>query len=185
VSVDKKSFFLKAIRAAVEAGHVFPEFASCEAALESDWGLSQLALKANDLFGQKEGFSSSEFPELKIRTHEVLTAAQVARVKNWPYGPPVKRDDGRFDAIVEATWPIFPDWKTSFAERMELLRRATVYHDALKASDGESFVREVSKHWATDPMRAEKVMITYRANRPLIVSVLSDLGINQTKAAGA
>jgi hypothetical protein len=47
-------FLLKACEAARTAGHVFPEYAACEAALESAWGMSRLAVEANNLFGQKQ-----------------------------------------------------------------------------------------------------------------------------------
>ncbi len=47
-------FLSKACAAARSAGHIFPEYAACEAALESGWGMSGLAQKANNLFGQKQ-----------------------------------------------------------------------------------------------------------------------------------
>ena len=47
-------FLRKAAAAASAAGHPFPEYAACEAALESAWGQSGLATRANNLFGQKQ-----------------------------------------------------------------------------------------------------------------------------------
>ncbi|MGB7199797.1 MAG: glucosaminidase domain-containing protein, partial [Acidobacteriaceae bacterium] len=47
-------FLSRAYRAAQAAHHIFPAFAACEAALESGWGRSQLAMEANNLFGQKQ-----------------------------------------------------------------------------------------------------------------------------------
>lgn len=169
--MDKREFFTKAIRAARDADHVWPEFAACEAALESAWGESRLARMANNLFGQKTGFSTTGVETIDIATHEVLTPAQVTRVSSWKHGLPEKRTDGNFDAVVDATWPKFSTWADSFKARMELLRRASVYHDALNAPTGSDFVEEVSKHWATDPERAHKVLVTYHANEPLIMQI--------------
>lgn len=45
------AFLLKAYAAAKEAEHIWPDHAACEAALDSDWGQSELAQKANNLFG--------------------------------------------------------------------------------------------------------------------------------------
>ncbi|HZU08351.1 MAG TPA: glucosaminidase domain-containing protein, partial [Pseudacidobacterium sp.] len=50
----QETFLQKAYQAAAAAGHIFPEYAACEAALESGWGLSHLATEANNLFGQKQ-----------------------------------------------------------------------------------------------------------------------------------
>lgn len=151
----KRSFFKRAVAAALEAGAPFAEFQACEAALESDWGTSLIARKANNLFGQKEGFTTDNLPIIDVGTDEIV--------------------HGHVAHLDHAQWPMFPDWKTCFEERMELLKRASVYHDALAQCDGESFVREVSRHWATDPARADKVMITYRANRSLIQEVLREV----------
>jgi flagellum-specific peptidoglycan hydrolase FlgJ len=133
-------FIDKAYKAAVESGHIFPEFAVCEAALESAWGKSKLCVEANNLFGQKRG--KENYPEMSIRTREYV-------------------GDGKW-VTIPARWPKFPDWKTSFAERMNLLRRNPVYGEALKATTGVDFVKSVSKYWATDPLRADKVLSIYR-----------------------
>ena len=56
------SFLRQAAAAAHTAGHIFPAYAACEAALESTWGQSRLARQANNLFGQKQ----SAEPESEI-----------------------------------------------------------------------------------------------------------------------
>jgi flagellum-specific peptidoglycan hydrolase FlgJ len=162
----KHEFFRRAIAAAMMAMHPFPEYAACEAALESAWGTSLIARKANNLFGQKEGFTTRDLPIIDVGTDEVV--------------------HGHVEHLSHAQWPMFPDWKTCFKERLELLMRASVYHDAMRALDGETFVREVSRHWATDPARAEKVLITYRVNRDLIEGVLREInGQGQSGSAEA
>lgn len=147
-----EEFLPRALVAALRANHVFPEMAACEAALESAWGTSKLARMANNLFGQKKG--QEPYPSISINTREYLAGRWV---------------------VVSAAWPVFPDWETSFLERMALLHRNPVYADALKCADGESFVREVSKHWATDPERANKCLQIYTAHKGLFGAHLVDI----------
>jgi flagellum-specific peptidoglycan hydrolase FlgJ len=152
-------FLARALLAAKAAGHVWPEYAACEAALESAWGGSLLAVKCNNLFGQKEGHSAAGYPHVAIATHE------------W---------DKEKKAFVpaEASWPIFPDWETAFRERMTCLQSARfeksgalIYAAALAAYSGDSFIRLVSLHWATDPQRANKVLEIYNAHRAVLQSL--------------
>lgn len=134
-------FLAKAEQAATEGGHIFPQYAACEAALESAWGESKLCKLANNLFGQKHG--KEQYPTVNIPTHEVIAGK---------------------DAIVQAEWPVFPDWATSFSERMALLHRVAAYGPALAATGGEAFVLAVSKVWSTDPARGMKVLAIYRTH---------------------
>ena len=139
-------FIIKARTAAYQGMHIFPEYAVCEAALESRFGNSELAVKANNLFGQKQSHAAIaiQYPVLSLPTQE------------WDAGQMI---------VTTANWPIFPDWPTSFMERMSLLHRLAPayphYANALAAPDGETFVREVSKTWSTDPSRADKVLAIY------------------------
>lgn len=140
--MNPQEFLSKAKQAAYEAGHVWPEFAACEAALESGWGSSELAVKACNLFGEKSP-KNSAYPTITMTTEE--------------WDKTLKRF-----ISVDAKWPIFPDWRTSFIERMNVLRRLEGvfphYAAALAASDGETFIKEVSQTWSTDPHRADKVL---------------------------
>lgn len=138
--MNTEDFLVKAVQAAKDAGHIWPEYAACEAALESGWGNSQLARECNNLFGQKSGHTSGQYPQKSIPTHE------------WSDGHLVP---------ARASWPVFPDWKTSFMERMGLLNSLSVYQDAISATTGKDFVVKVSAHWATDPDRAAKVLNIY------------------------
>jgi flagellum-specific peptidoglycan hydrolase FlgJ len=143
-------FIPRALTAAYQGMHMFPEFAVCEAALESAWGGSELAIKANNLFGQKQSHQGAAilYPILELPT------------KEW--------DAGQLVSTV-ANWPIFPDWPTSFMERMQLLARLAPayphYAAALAATDGETFIREVSQTWSTDPQRANKVLAIYNEHQ--------------------
>lgn len=155
ITVEEQRDFLRRARAAA-AAHPYPEFAACEAALESRWGQSLLARTANNLFGQKQG---RKFP-LPYPTVDLTTGEDVDGLGDAPW-------EKRRSLFVK-----FPDWATSFRERMALLRRRpSIYGEALKAKTGDEFVRQVSGYldsdrvyhgrWATDALRAEKVLAIY------------------------
>lgn len=135
-------FLANAVKAAKSAGHCWPGYAVCEAAEESAWASSKLAIQANNLFGQKwPQDPPAEWPykALQMPTHE------------W--------DASKGQMVpAESLWPIFGDWETCFRERMNLLRRLSAYRPALEATTGEGFVIAVSKVWATDPKRADNVL---------------------------
>ena len=148
-------FLRKAASAARAAGHPFPEYAACEAALESAWGQSGLATRANNLFGQKQSRPPLDGTgTLSLPTREFLGGVWVT---------------------VNANWVLFTDWSTCFNARMRLLQGASRkyphYAAALAATTGEEFVREVSQTWSTDPARANKVLSIYcRPSRLLCLS---------------
>ena len=144
----QEDFLCKAAAAAQAAGHIFPEYAACEAALESAWGQSGLATRANNLFGQKQCQPPLDgTTTLTLPTREFLNG-------NW--------------VVVNANWVRFADWSSCFQARMQLLRAASSkyphYAAALAATSGEEFVREVSQTWSTDPARASKVLSIYAAH---------------------
>lgn len=146
----QESFLVKARTAAQTAGHVFPEYAACEAALESGWGLSKLAVRANNLFGQKQ-------------SHPPVGDGIQLPTKEYAHGAWL---------TVLATWILFPDWQACFAGRMMLLHRlATVYPAyaaALAAKEGGDFVTLVSRRWSTDPERAAKVLAVWTAHQQVL-----------------
>lgn len=147
-------FLARACQAARAAKHVFPEFAACEAALESGWGRSRLAVEANNLFGQKQSHPPMVGTEtISMPTREFLH-------DHW--------------MTVQANWVKFPDWTECFAARMALLRRLSRafphYQQALNAANGEQYLLAVSKSWSTDPERAGKVLALYDAH-------VADLGV--------
>lgn len=142
-------FLAKAAAAARAAGHLFPEYAACEAALESGWGMSHLAAEANNLFGQKQAHPPLAGTDtISLPTREFLHGAWIA---------------------VQANWVRFADWAACFRERMALLQSLSAaypnYKAALTATTGEQFVTEVSKTWSTDPDRAGKVLAVYDCHR--------------------
>ncbi len=71
-----QEFLQTTAAAARAAGHIFPEYAACEAALESAWGQSSLAVKGNNLFGTKQHVHPI-YGTLNIPTREFLHSTWV------------------------------------------------------------------------------------------------------------
>lgn len=140
----QRAFLDAATQHAVKANHPFAKMAACEAALESSWGNSQLAREYNNLFGMKQ-HAHPVCGTVNLPTQEFL--------------------DGRW---VQCTsqWVNYPDWRACFADRLATLERLSNayphYKAAIEAPDAETFIREVSKTWSTDPQRADKVLSIYR-----------------------
>jgi flagellum-specific peptidoglycan hydrolase FlgJ len=140
------TFLRQASAAARAGGHIFPDYAACEAALESTWGQSRLAREANNLFGQKQSAEAQTgFATIAMPTQELLHGQWVT---------------------VTAHWGRFADQVACFRARMALLRRLQhsypAYARALAATTGEAFIEEVSGTWSTDPQRAAKVLAIHR-----------------------
>lgn len=144
----RSEFLLRAATAARAADHIFPEYAACEAALESAWGRSRLALEGNNLFGQKQ-------------SHPPLAGTGTLAMPTQEYL------QGHWTTVL-ANWAKFRDWAHCFASRMERLRALSGsyahYRAALEANSGDVFVEQVSRSWSTDPVRATKVLEIYRAH---------------------
>jgi flagellum-specific peptidoglycan hydrolase FlgJ len=146
IQTPQDSFLRHASTAACAAGHIFPDYAACEAALESTWGQSRLAREANNLFGQKQCVDEGNgIGTLALPTQEFLRGQWVT---------------------VTAHWARFADQAACFRARMALLGRLQhsypAYARALAAATGEVFIEEVSRAWSTDPARAQKVLAIYR-----------------------
>jgi flagellum-specific peptidoglycan hydrolase FlgJ len=141
----EEQFLRKAWQAAVNAHHIFPEMAACEAALESGYGRSQLAVQDRNLFGMKQ-HQHPIYGTVSLPTREFLSG-------EW--------------LTLNSNWIVYPDWQSCFADRMATLRRLAKiyshYRAALAAPDKESYITQVSLTWSTDPKRAEKVLAIYNA----------------------
>src|SRR6266571_2020086 len=134
---------------AKDAGHPFPEAAACEAALESAYGKSYLAVQGLNLLGMKQ-HKQPLFETLTLPTRE-------ATGKKDLLGNPV------FETI-QAPFIKYPSLKDCFADRLATLERLapepgfTRYKIALNATTPEGFVTNVSLKWSTDPNRGAKVL---------------------------
>ena len=144
----QRDFLKDATDAATKAQHLFPEMAASEAALESNWGNSELAKKDSNLFG------------MKLHTHKDHPEWGMHAL------PTREFENGQWISI-NSNWMSYPSWDACFQDRMRTLYRLANlfphYAAALKATTPEEFVTEVSKTWSTDPQRAEKVLAIYRA----------------------
>lgn len=137
------SFVRNISAGASESSHCWPQMAAAEAALESGFGTSGLAVHDNNLFGMKQHVHPI-FGTENIPTKEFLHG-------DWE--------------VVEASWIIYPDLKSCFDDRMNTLDRLKNvypnYAHALMATDQFTYVLDVSATWSTDPNRADKVIAIY------------------------
>lgn len=144
LTAKQLEFAADTAKAAEAAGHIFPAMAAAEAALESAWGQSYLAVECNNLFGMKQHVHPV-YGTVVVPTHEFVNAM-------W------KEEK---DSFVQ-----YPDRAACFADRMKTLRDMSTtyphYCMALIAGSPEEYVREVSQKWSTDPARAEKCIAIYQ-----------------------
>lgn len=133
----------RAALAATQVGHPFPHMAAAEAALESNYGLSELARDANNLFGMKQ------------HAHAVYSTMNL----------PTREFEGGEWLQTVASWVEYPDWGSCFADRLATLQRLSNafphYKAALAATSPEAYIAEVSKTWSTDPARGAKCLAIY------------------------
>jgi flagellum-specific peptidoglycan hydrolase FlgJ len=143
---------------AKDAGHPFPEAAACEAALESAYGLSYLAVHGLNLFGMKQ-HKVPVFETLSLPTREVQNGLWVT---------------------VQAPFVKYPGIKECFSDRLATLKRLANdgdfvrYKIALNAKTAEEFVDSVSRKWSTDPKRGDKVLEIYKAFREAVSPAVSN-----------
>lgn len=134
-------------RASAEAAKncFFSEMVACEAALESNYGNSELARDDFNLFGMKQ-HAHAVYGTVNLPTHE---------------GTPGHPDWHE----IMAAFVHYPDLASCFADRLATLQRLSNayphYEAALNASDAETYVQEVSKTWSTDQLRAAHVISIY------------------------
>lgn len=148
--MPREDFIQTTLAEAKRSSHIFPDYATCEAALESGFGSSKLAIIGNNLFGTKQ-HRHPEYGDLILPTQEYL--------------------DGKWVAI-SADWIKYPTLAACFEDRMATIKRlASIYPHyaaALQAPDGASFVIQVSQTWSTDPRRAQKVLSIYEQFKGLL-----------------
>jgi flagellum-specific peptidoglycan hydrolase FlgJ len=140
---DKKLFIRQAAASARMVAHPFPEMAASEAALESAYGKSLLAIKYNNLFGMKQ-HKHPTYGTISLPTREFENGAWV---------------------ITNAEFVSYPTQEDCFADRLATLTRlASVYPNykmALAATMPEDYIIHVSATWSTDPNRWIKVQTIY------------------------
>lgn len=149
-TADQLNWLSCAAQGAKLAGHVWPEMAACEAAVESGWGSSELAKDDNNLFGCKQ-HAHPLYGTISIPTREFINQSWVTQ---------------------DAEWVKYPDLQSCFADRMNTLRSLSTtyphYALALAADTPEGYVAEVSRSWSTDPHRAVNCIAIYDAHKPTL-----------------
>ncbi|MQA21755.1 glycoside hydrolase family 73 protein [Rugamonas rivuli] len=133
-----------AARASAARTRVPASFALAEAALESGWGASQLALQARNLFGVKAD-PSWRGDVLLMPTREFLKG-------QWQMQP--------------ARWRKYPDWQGCIDDHAAFLLANPRYKPAFSCRGGEAFARAVAAAgYATDPQYADKLIAVMRGRQ--------------------
>ncbi len=143
--MTRQEFLAAASRAALasSANSGFPAgITVAQAALESNWGQSQLARDAHNYFGIKAHghHARVSYPTFEhIHGHDVRISADFAR---------------------------YLSMEDCFADRDRLVATAPCYAEARACrADPAAFARALAGHWATDPHYVEKLLGVYRDSR--------------------
>jgi flagellum-specific peptidoglycan hydrolase FlgJ len=138
--MTKADFLATAARAALASSHGLPPgIAVAQAALESNWGQSQLARDAHNYFGIK---AHAGHPRVAYPTFEHM--------------------NGR-DLRLSAEFARYGSMEECFADRDRLLAGGACYAGARASrANPEAFARALAVHWATDPHYADKLLRVYR-----------------------
>ena len=116
---------------------VYASFSIAEAALESAWGSSKLAIQGHNLFGVKADKSWTG-DTISFRTREYLN-------KQWVF--------------VNALWRKYPSWLGSFNDHAAFLHQNKRYAKAFLAGSVEEFTIAIANAgYATDPLYASKII---------------------------
>lgn len=114
---------------------ILPSVAAGQAALESGWGQSELAMKYNNLFGIK-----GEYEGNSVRL------------------PTTEFHDGKMINVVDE-FRSYPNWSTSILDYGAFLTGKDRYKDAIGVKDYRIQIERIHKAgYATDPNYSEKVI---------------------------
>ena len=138
--MTRQEFLRRALEAAVAArangAPINPTIAAAQAALESNWGRSQLAAH-NNLKGVKAGRSWSG-QTVELPTREFISGQWIS---------------------TTATWRVYDSWEHAFADYGELIRRVYPQSAAVQ-DDARAFLEGLVSgrlKYATDPGYVAKV----------------------------
>jgi len=148
MDAERRTFLASIERYALEAARAYgipvvPRAVAAQAALESDWGRSQLAREGNNLFGIKAG-SSWHGPVLELPTWEVVDGQRVK---------------------TTARFRRYEDFEDAVRDYVRIIGRLDWYQDAREAArygDPYGFAYGLEARgepgWATDPRYAKKIL---------------------------
>ncbi len=123
-----------------QTGGVLPSITIAQAILESNYGKSELAIKANNLFGLKGSYKGKS---VKMQTMEY-------------------KNNKRY--TIETEFRAYPDLKSAFIDHTKLILEGTSwnkhqYYDVLAAANYQEAAHALKKnHYSTDPMYPEKLI---------------------------
>lgn len=141
-----KEDFITAATQAAQACRFPPGIAVAQAALESAWGQSRLAQKANNYFG------------IKAHDNGSWVAMPTTECVLLPDGSQAMRK-------LTARFACYSSMAQCFADRDRLIATLAGYAEARgHAAEPIAFLYSLAKHWATDPDYAEKLERIYRQN---------------------
>lgn len=126
--MDQQSFLQQMYSAAVTAKHPWPEYAACEAAIDSWWDVGKLIATANNPFGFRT----------PSKVAPGSTSIVVANNRVW---------NGKM-TVASASFLKYNTLADAFTERMKRMKQLrSTYYGALNADSGEEFVMQVSARW--------------------------------------
>ena len=137
--MTKQEFVEQAHAAAMQSSRrsgMPPMVTVSQAALESNWGQSKLSQQANNYFGIK---AHGKHARVQMFTEECEAGARIT----------IKAEFAKYLSMLDC-----------FQCRDGILLRAAAYAAAReKRNDEAGFIAEMTKHWATDPKYAGKLLV--------------------------
>lgn len=122
---------------------ILPSVVMAQAILESGWGTSDKAIKANNLFGIKAA-SDWKGPTVTLSTKEYVNGKWIT---------------------VDAKWRKYNSWGQSIVDHAEFLKNRPRYKSIIGNKDYKSVCAELQKAgYATDPTYANKLISVIEAN---------------------
>ena len=132
------SDFIQRIASAAYSPDILPSVTIAQAALESGWGTSELAMHANALFGIKADKRWSG------RTYAIKT-------KEWY--------DSNEPVIIVDTFRAYPTWKASIADHTAFRTASSRYRDVIMEQDYKKACKALqAAGYSTDPDYSNKLM---------------------------
>ena len=145
--MDNKTHFINSVKDHVSdcwtKHQILPSVVMAQAILESGWGTSDKAIKANNLFGIKAA-SDWKGPTVTLPTKEYVN-------NKW--------------ITVDAKWRKYNNWGHSIVNHAEFLKESPRYKAIIRNTDYKFVCQELQKAgYATDPAYASKLISVIEAN---------------------
>jgi hypothetical protein len=136
---DDTAFLTAALAAAVASGHIFPDWAACEAAHASKWGTIPAAVKGNNLF---------DFRVPAKRGPGTLTIPMEHASK----------------LVMRLR---FASWEDCFRHRAEWIQAVTMFYLVRRAKTGDEYIAEMNKLASNPATYGPEIKAIYAANEAI------------------